>query len=129
MNEIGITSQETRDQFLSLLVTQLQHQDPLEPVKQEDFLQQLAQFSTLEGVEQLNARFEDMLKLQELTEGASLIGKQAVYTLDDGSASQPAVVDAVNVSGDRLLVSIGSSEVPIERIQSLVAGSAGPAGP
>jgi flagellar basal-body rod modification protein FlgD len=73
----------SRDEFLQLLVTQIQHQDPLEPVKQEDFLSQLAQFSTLEGIENLNSTLETYLQgqaagTQELsTNLATFLGSQA----------------------------------------------------
>ena len=61
----SVTASESRDEFLQLLVTQLRHQDPLDPIKQENFLSQLAQFSTLEGIEKLNGRFEQQLAFQE----------------------------------------------------------------
>src|SRR5581483_4131830 len=57
----------SQDQFLQLLVAQLQNQDPLDPVSNKDLLAQLAQFSTLQGVTQLNANFGDLLQLQQLT--------------------------------------------------------------
>ena len=66
----SVSATEVRDDFMQLLVTQLRNQDPLEPVAQHEFLGQLAQFSTLEGIEKLNANFEDMLKLQTLAQGA-----------------------------------------------------------
>lgn len=43
-----------RDAFMSLLVTQLQHQNPLEPMADGEFLAQLAQFSSLENLEQIS---------------------------------------------------------------------------
>lgn len=53
-----------KDEFLQLLVTQLRYQDPMEPMKDNEFIAQLAQFSTLEqmknvaqGIEQLNENF------------------------------------------------------------------------
>ena len=70
----GFNAELGRQQFLDLMVTQLQYQDPLEPVGQEDFLQQLAQFSVVEGVEQLNVQFADFLSLQTLNQGADLVG-------------------------------------------------------
>ena len=54
MELAAVSSAELQDQFLTLLVTQLQNQDPIEPVKQENFIAQLAQFSTVEGIEKLN---------------------------------------------------------------------------
>ena len=44
----------SRDAFLGLLVTQLQHQDPTEPMDNSQFIAQLAQFSSLEQLQQLN---------------------------------------------------------------------------
>ena len=43
-----------RDAFLSLLVTQLQHQDPTQPMDNSQFIAQLAQFSSLEQLQQVN---------------------------------------------------------------------------
>ena len=75
----AISSDLGRDQFLQLLVAQLRNQDPLEPVNNENFIAQLAQFSTLEGIENLNASFSDVLALQNLTQGANLIGRTATF--------------------------------------------------
>ncbi len=57
-----------QDAFLKLLVTQLQNQDPLNPQDQTQFLAQLAQFSTVEGVNNLS-------NSQQKTQGADLLGK------------------------------------------------------
>ena len=63
------------DQFLQLLVAQLQNQDPLDPVSDKDFINQLATLNTVQGLTDLNASFAQMLQLQQLTQGAELIGK------------------------------------------------------
>lgn len=72
-------SQSATNDFLQLLTVQLKNQNPLEPVKQENFIAQLAQFSTLEGVEKLNASFQSMLQLQEINQGIGLVGRQIEY--------------------------------------------------
>jgi len=46
--------------FLQLLVTQLRHQDPMDPLKQEEYAAQLAQFSSVEQLSNLNDRFDQM---------------------------------------------------------------------
>ncbi len=116
-----ITAQTTRDQFMHLLVTQLRYQDPLDPVKQENFLQQLAQFATLEGIEHLNANFEDMLRLEELTQGAALVGKSVIYQSDESSNEAVGVVDSIRVENDRLMVIVDQERIPIEQVIGLVA--------
>ncbi len=65
-----------RDAFLELLVTQLGNQDPLEPMDNEDFITQMAQFSELEQMENLNSSMRDFIERQELTEGSALIGRE-----------------------------------------------------
>ena len=81
----SLSSEVSQNQFLQLMVTQMQHQDPLTPTDNGQMLAQLAQFSTLSGVEQLNTNFSDMLKLQEITQGTGLIGKTISYTDKSGA--------------------------------------------
>jgi flagellar basal-body rod modification protein FlgD len=57
-----------RDAFLKLLVTQLQHQNPLEPQPDGEFLAQLAQFSSLESLQDIQG---DMSALRSLVEQGS----------------------------------------------------------
>ena len=74
-----------RDAFLQLLVVQLQNQDPLDPVKNEDFIAQLSQFSALEQLQQINEAVTNdgddqaLASLQgsvESNTAVSLIGKK-----------------------------------------------------
>jgi len=62
------TSALGRDAFLKLLVTQLQHQNPLEPQPDGEFLAQLAQFSSLESLQDIQ---QDMAALRSLVEQQS----------------------------------------------------------
>lgn len=66
-------SQQTlgRDDFLKLLVTQLQHQDPLNPIDNHEFVAQTAQFTQLEQLAKLVALTERSLAIQEATQRAS----------------------------------------------------------
>ncbi|MCA9137421.1 MAG: flagellar hook capping protein [Planctomycetales bacterium] len=75
----GISSQTASVDYFQLLTVQLQHQDPVDPVDQESLINDLTQFSILEGIENLNASFGQFLQLQELTQGVNLIGKSVDY--------------------------------------------------
>ncbi|GAB4146117.1 MAG: hypothetical protein Fur0037_14160 [Planctomycetota bacterium] len=76
--------------FLVLLTTQLKNQTPLEPVDNASFMQQMASYSSMEQQQDLN---ENMLKLldyqgllarlQGLSEGSSLLGKEVTYDTDE----------------------------------------------
>lgn len=54
-----------KEEFLQLLVTQFQYQDPLNPMEDKEFIAQLAQFSSLEQSMQLNQNMENLLSLQQ----------------------------------------------------------------
>ena len=62
-----------KEDFLNLLIAQLQHQDPLNPMESTEFTAQLAQFSSLEQLNNVNANLESLQKYQ-----ASLNNAQAV---------------------------------------------------
>lgn len=119
MSTVGFNSQIGRDQFMQLLVTQLRNQDPLEPVNQQDFLGQLAQFSSLEGIEQLNLNFSQSLKFQQLSQGGALVGSRVEYT-DSQSESQIGVIDSARVINGELRFQIGDSTVGLGDITGVV---------
>ncbi len=77
------------DDFLTLLVAQLQNQDPLSPMDQQEFLGELSQFNILQQNIDLNDAFLHFLQFQELTQATSLIGKEvvALTTNDDGTGN------------------------------------------
>jgi len=73
-----------KDDFLKLLITQLSHQDPMSPMESEDFATQLAQFSSLEQLRNIDANIEhgvemDLILTQAInnTLAATIIGKDA----------------------------------------------------
>jgi flagellar basal-body rod modification protein FlgD len=83
-----------KEDFLNLLVTQMQHQDPLDPLKNEDFVAQMAQFSSLEQLINVNSTLEQVQLLGSSMNNAqavSLIGKSLTVIgntmqIQDGTA-------------------------------------------
>lgn len=70
-----------KDEFLKLLSAQLKNQDPLDPMKQDKMAAELAQFSSLEQLTNLNKKFENFNKNDKIEEkfyGASFLGKEVV---------------------------------------------------
>lgn len=78
-NSFRKTSILGKDDFLKLLVTQLSYQDPLEPVKNEEFIAQTAQFSALEQMQNLNDNFIEFMAKQTMADYAAasqFVGKE-----------------------------------------------------
>ncbi len=109
----------TSDQFMKLLLTQIKNQDPLSPISDADFAAQLAQFSSLEGINQLNANFSDMLFLQQLTQGANLVGRNVTYQPATGSTTKSGVVQSVNVQNGKLQLLVNGTPIPLSSVRSV----------
>ncbi|MBI3368442.1 MAG: flagellar hook assembly protein FlgD [Burkholderiales bacterium] len=91
-----LSASEQSDRFLKLLVTQMQNQDPLNPMDNAQITTQMAQISTVSGIDQLNESIKSMstmmLQSQSL-EGASLVGKDVLVpgnklSLDDSGVTR-----------------------------------------
>lgn len=100
-----------QDDFLTLMITQLKNQDPTDPVKNEDFVAQLAQFSTVSGIEELSTAFEELsttLSQNQTLQAASLVGNKVLVPAQSvelsegqgvsGAISLPASASGVSVS-------------------------------
>lgn len=114
----AISGSLAQDQFLQLLVSQLQNQDPLDPVSDKDFIGQLSQLSQLQGIQDLNANFGEMLKLQQLTNGSSLIGKSVTYAGSDGKP-KTGTVSALTVNGDKFVLTVGQDTIGLDQITTV----------
>ena len=107
-NPLGVLN---KDDFLRLLVTQLKYQDPLSPTDNQQFMAQMAQFSTVEGINNLESTLASL-------QGVGLIGKQVTYTADDGT-EQTGVATAIAMSGSSTTVHVGSDEIDLSKITSV----------
>ncbi len=94
LQELGLRSPVTiekdkteKNEFLQLFVAQLKNQNPLEPQDGSDFLAQLAQFSTVEGIKNMESAFTkiaDSLNSSQAMQATSLVGKKVQVKTDVG---------------------------------------------
>ncbi len=76
-----------QEQFLKLMTTQLTHQDPLKPMDNGDFLGQMAQFSTVSGIQDLQKSFQDFstsIGSGQSLQAASLVGRKVAAPMTEG---------------------------------------------
>jgi flagellar basal-body rod modification protein FlgD len=108
-----------KDGFLKLLITQMQNQNPLEPMSNEDFAAQLAQFSSLEQMQNLNQGFDKLMAMNKVTTSASLIGKSVSYENPETGQTINGVVNKVIVKNDGLYFSIDGKEVGADLVKEI----------
>jgi flagellar basal-body rod modification protein FlgD len=92
----------TQDRFLTLLVTQLQNQDPLNPMDNSQVTSQMAQLSTVSGINQLNATVQAL--------SASMTSSQSLQ-------ATTMIGHAVLVPGNQIVMAKGSSNAAVELSQ------------
>jgi len=102
-----------KDDFLNLLVTQLQYQDPLNPTDDKEFIAQMAQFSALEQMQNLNSSFT-------ATKAYSIIGKDVVANIVDKTTKEIKVVEgsvsSIKYNSGKYYAVINGTEVEVDDI-------------
>jgi flagellar basal-body rod modification protein FlgD len=99
------------EDFLKILTAQLNSQDPLKPVDNQEFVAQIAQFTTMEQSRQLNSKIDSLLALQSVSQSVGLLGRTVDVNL--GGSLVRGQVSALSLAGDTpsLTVSFASGQV------------------
>lgn len=106
-------------EFMNLLVTQLQNQDPLNPMDDSQFVSQMAQLSTLEATNSVSSGVQGLAGAQQVSEALALVGKTVGYT-DATGAAQTGQVSGVSLNGPVPLLTIGKQQIPISSVQTVL---------
>lgn len=106
--------------FMELLMTQLQNQDPLNPMEDKDFMAQMAQFSSLEEMSNLNTTMTDFTQRQQAQNASAYLGREVTVVSPNGGAIE-GLVSAVNRKGsdDGLSVTVNGQDFDVNRIKSV----------
>jgi len=85
-----------KDDFLKILLTQLSHQDPTQPLEDKEFVAQMAQFSSLEQMANMNAELGRVFGLLAKSQAVALLGK--TVEISSGDSLVLGAVEAVSGS-------------------------------
>jgi flagellar basal-body rod modification protein FlgD len=117
---VGATARATmsRDQFLKILVTELTSQNPLEPLDNNEFVQQLVGLQTMEQTAALTDSLRGFESFLQMSSAGSLIGKVVKGQAADG---QPVVgtVSRVLMEGGQVSVMVGATRLPVSSVTEI----------
>jgi flagellar basal-body rod modification protein FlgD len=94
--------------FLKILLTQLNYQDPLKPMDNQAFMAQMAQFTTLEQTQQMSGKLDLLIANQAALQSVGLIGRQVDVTTDSGNVT--GTVASLSLQGDLPKISVTTSD-------------------
>lgn len=125
----GVKGNDFRDvdlnQFLSLLITEMQNQDPLNPTSNSEFLQQVSQIREIGATNQLTESLNTMSTGSSLSTASNLIGKQIDAIDTDGKPVVGQVskvtidVDPNNRDNRQVRVHVGNQKVDMKNIREI----------
>lgn len=107
-----------KDAFLKLLATQLQYQDPLNPMDNTQFIAQMAQFSTLEQITNLEDSMSQLTFTNQVAQSVSMIGRTVTWTAKDGTTGS-GVAQSVSFADGAITVTVDGTAVAPAEITSV----------
>jgi flagellar basal-body rod modification protein FlgD len=108
--------------FMLMLMAQLRNQNPLEPMDNKEMMSQFTQLNSLQEIQTIKARMEEVATMNMATYANSLIGKTVTATLKDGQTVEGKVTGTQKSSSGEMTLVVGNHEVPLSAVET-VAGA------
>jgi flagellar basal-body rod modification protein FlgD len=113
------------EDFINMMVTQLQNQDPMDPAKNSDLLAQMSQIGQLQSSTDLQSTLKSIMSQSQISSAGALIGKSVTGTLADGKTSVTGLVESVRVvDGAANLKLENGAVVPLTNVSAIDAQAA-----
>ena len=117
------TASQIQMDYMKLLVTQLQNQNPLEPMDNNEMASQLAQFSQLSQLETMNSSFSQVLKNADRIYANSLIDKNVSFytdeSVDEADMKTGKVDKVINNTDGSILLQVGDYLLGLDGVISV----------
>lgn len=106
-----------KDEFLKILITQLSHQDPTQPMQDKEFIAQMAQFSSLEQMTNMGREFAKVASVLRVGEAQGMLGKNVEIV--NGSSSVTGTVTQV-MRGDYPMVMVNGTFYDLAQVEKVI---------
>jgi flagellar basal-body rod modification protein FlgD len=108
----------TPNDFLQMLITQLQNQDPLNPTSSDQILQQISEIDNIEATTNLSSSLNSVATDQGFQAASGLIGRQ-VQGVDSSGNPVSGTVDSASFANGAASLNVGSQTMPLSGVSSI----------
>jgi flagellar basal-body rod modification protein FlgD len=108
-----------KDSFLKLLVTELRHQDPTQPMENKEFISQMAQFSALEQMTNVNKSVQQLNKTSRSAEAYSLLGKNVKASDPASGIKVEGTVTSIYFKNDEIRLMVNGKEIGLNDVSAV----------
>lgn len=107
------------EDFIQMMITQLQNQDPLEPAKNQELLAQMSQIGQLQSSTMLQTSLKGMMLQNQLGSAGNLIGKM-IKGLDSKNEPITGLVNSIRVENDKVFLELDNGKsLALERVTNI----------
>jgi flagellar basal-body rod modification protein FlgD len=107
------------EDFIKMMITQLQNQDPMEPAKNEELLAQMSQIGQLQTSTMLQESLQGMVMQNQIGSAGNLIGK-TIEGMDDANKTVKGIVNSVRVEGDKIFLELDNGKrLAMDRVTTI----------
>lgn len=120
IQQIQKQNQMDKDLFLKILTTQLQNQDPTQPMEDREMIAQMAQFSQLEQITNLNQVFTQFMSSQQvdLSRYSTMMNKEVSWIDEVNGQIDSGAVTGIIKKENQFYYQVNEEEIPVENIIS-----------
>jgi flagellar basal-body rod modification protein FlgD len=106
----------TQNNFLQLLVAQMQNQDPLNPMSSDQFLQEMASFTEVVDLGQLQQQTQNLINNEVASQGLQLLGRTVTAIDPTSGQSVSGTVSQLTMQNGQPMLTIGSAQLPVSSV-------------
>jgi flagellar basal-body rod modification protein FlgD len=113
------------EDFIKMMITQLQHQDPMEPAKNQELLAQMSQIGQLQSNTSMQETLKGITLQNQIGSAGNMIGK-VVQGLDESNEEVEGLVTSVRIEEQRVYLELDNGRtLPMDRVTEVAGASAG----
>lgn len=109
----------SQNDFLQLLVSQMQNQDPLNPTTSDQFLQEMASFTEVTDLSQLQQLTQSLISNEVASQGLQLLGRTVTGTDPTTGQSVSGTVSGLTMQNGQPILTVGTSQLPVSSVVSV----------